>query len=84
MDFTWNKREVVVNKIPRPNPRTYTPLIVRPLKLKRHTVYVISRVDVDYLPFLVAKYYLKDMDRFCYVHRCFGDIGKVKHLNPPH
>lgn len=83
MDFTWFKREAGIQKIPVPNPRTHVNLIVRPLKLPHYTLYVVSQVDVKWLPFLVAKYYMRKLDRFVYCHRRVTDIGEVKRLNPP-
>lgn len=44
MDYTWSNREAGVKKMPEPNPRTYAPIIIRPLKLPRHTYTQVSLV----------------------------------------
>ena len=49
----------------------YVPLIVKPLKLTKHTTVVISQVDINItsLPFLVAKHMIDHMKKVAYVHR---------------
>lgn len=42
MELTWKKRETKVQSMKMPNPNTHVPLIVRPLKLPRHTYTQVS------------------------------------------
>jgi len=42
MELTWTKRESGVQSIKVPNPHTHVPLIVRKLKLPRHTYTQVS------------------------------------------
>ena len=57
----------------------YVPRIMLPLPLEKHSIKIISRVDVDAenIGMLVAKHHL-DEDRWIYVHRVTSPIKRKK------
>ena len=72
LDFS-GKRDGNLVKIPPIRTSTVKiPRVLIPLKLTKHTAYVLSQVDIDHteLPFCVAKHYLDRMQtKMVYVHR---------------
>ena len=57
MNYTWSKREVYIKKMPEPNPLTHVPLVVRPLKLPRHTYTQVSLVLYTQEAYNIVKCY---------------------------
>lgn len=72
MDLTWKKRDEKVQGIKTPNPNTHVPLIVKPLKLPRHTYTQVSlRLYLSETHNLVWCYLFKHKQRISTLKRNF-------------